>query len=68
MFSKKRNPAALGADGVRKVFCLAANSSDNSAHQLEIQHRRATWIARRHAISLAMAFTVAALAFGEGSQ
>jgi hypothetical protein len=69
MTCKKENPAAFGdAGGAREVLnaVVELNSRDCSILPTEINHRRAAWLARRFAVSDAVAVTLAALfCFGE---
>jgi hypothetical protein len=67
MASKTGNPPLDGEGRARNVFsCLPAlNSSEDKSTALDLQERRAVWLARRHALPLSMAHAVAGLAFPE---
>jgi len=65
MASKTGNPPLDGEGRARNVFSLAANGSENKSTALDLQERRAVWLARRFAISPDLAILLATLALGE---
>ncbi len=69
MVFEMRKPAPVRAgDGLRKLTCLAAVDPTINPLIVEIQHRRAAFLARRYRVPCTMASVVAALAFGEVRQ
>jgi hypothetical protein len=68
MTLKKSNPAAANCRARETFSCLAAlNNPEITSPERKIQYRRAAWIARRYAVPMAMAQTIAGLFFGEAA-
>lgn len=62
------NPGTLAARAPKRFNSLAAlNNSEDTAAAHNLQHFRASFLARKHRISSDLAAVVAALAFGQAA-